>query len=416
MKITVRPGSLAGKIAAIPSKTYAHRILICAALSDGKTEISGLYLSRDVLATINCLNALGVKTELDGDKCIVYPAEFLPEAKLDCEESGSTLRFLLPLVASMGVKAEFVGRGKLPTRPMRPLIDALTPCGGIFDRDLLPIRTGGAIKGEVFTIDGSLSSQYVTGMLFALAAMGGKKTLNIVGKEVSSSYIDVTIEVLRAFGVKVTRQKNVILVDAPERLLSPGKMTVEGDWSNASYFLTAGVVGGDPVTVTGLKYPSAQADSAIVDILRRMGAKMVVGDNEVTAYPSELCGTDIDVSDCPDSALILSVAAAHAEGETVFINTDRLKIKECDRQNAIVQNLQKCEINAKIEEDKIIVKGGKIARSDLSGFCDHRMIMSAAVLSLDEGGTIDDIDAVDKSYPTFFEDMKKLGGKYDLSI
>lgn len=416
MKVTVYPGSLAGEIAAIPSKTYAHRILICAALSDGKTEISGLYPSKDVLATISCLNALGVKTELDGDKCVVYPADFLPEAKLDCDESGSTLRFLLPLVASMGVKAEFVGRGKLPTRPMRPLIDALAPHGVRFDRDFLPIRVDGAIEGEDFTVDGSLSSQYVTGMLFALAAMGGKRTLRLTGKEVSSGYIDVTIEVLRAFGVKVTKQKNVILVDAPTKLVSPGKITVEGDWSNASYFLTAGVVGKNPVTVTGLKYPSAQADSAIVDILMRMGAKIVVGNNEVTAYPSELCGTNINVSDCPDSAPILSIAAAHAAKETVFINTDRLKIKECDRQNAIVQNLRKCGINAKIEEDKIIVKGGKIAYSELSGFCDHRMIMSAAVLLLDKGGTIDSVDAVDKSYPTFFEDMKKLGGKYDFSI
>ena len=346
MKAIIHPSELTGQIEAIPSKTYAHRILICAAIADAPTEISGLYPSKDVLATINCLNALGVRTELDGAQCTIFPSKFVKNAVLDCGESGSTLRFLLPLVVANGVNAQFVGSGKLPMRPMKPLTDALRKNGATIENNLLPIKTSGTVDGETFYIDGSLSSQFVTGMMFALAYLGGKRKLVVTGEKVSASYIDVTIEVLAKFGVKVIKTEDGYVVES-DGIKSPGKIAVDGDWSNAAFWIVAGNVGNRPIRISGLTYPSAQADSAIVDIIFAMGGKLAMQDGILTAYPAQLSGADIDISDCPDLAPILSVAAAHAEGTTVFYGAERLKIKESDRKNAIVKNLQNCGIFAK---------------------------------------------------------------------
>ena len=415
MRALIHPSELSGQIAAIPSKTYAHRILICAAIADGPTVIKNMYLSKDVEATINCLNALGVRTETDDNQCTVYPAPFLSEAKLDCYESDSTLRFLLPLVVASGVKAEFVGRGKLPSRPMAPLTEALRNNGAKIDGDYLPIKTKGTISGDKYSIDGSLSSQFVTGMMFALSFLGGKKKLVVTGEKVSASYIDVTIEVLRKFGVKVEKNADGYIIES-DGLKSPKEITVDGDWSNAAFWIVAGNVGNHPVKISGLNYPSFQADSAIVDIMLAMGGKIAINDGILSAYPASLQGADIDVSDCPDLAPILSVAAAYAEGTTVFYGAERLKIKESDRKNAIVNNLQKCGISAKENNDEITIEGGKIKKCNLCGYNDHRIIMANAIALLQRGGEIDNIDAVDKSYPTFFSDLKTLGGKYDLTV
>lgn len=417
MKIRVEKGSLGGVIPAIPAKAYAHRILICAALSDAPTLVRGLYPSEDILTTKSCLQNLGARFEERPDGCLVVPPQkFAERAVLDCAESGSTLRFLLPLAATLGVNATFVGRGKLPERPLDELIGTLLKYGVKIDGDRLPLTTQGTMAGERFAIDGSISSQYVTGMLLSLAAMGGKRLLEVKGKRVSGSYIDITVEILRAFGAEVEQNDVGFSVCAPNRLRSPREITVEGDWSNAAFFLVAGAIGDKGVTVTGLNANSCQGDSAIVDVLTRMNADVTTDTDKITVKPSRLKGAKIDCSDCPDLAPILSVAAAHAEGETVISGAERLKLKECDRLSAIIDLMNACDVSTSAENDKLYILGGQPSFCEAACRADHRMIMSAAIMGSSCGATIDNADGVKKSYPDFFEDFSKLGGSYAVTL
>lgn len=416
MKTEVFPGAVGGGIAAVPSKAFAHRILICAAFSDRPTAVKGLYPSDDVNATKSCLAALGVGFEERLEDCLVVPPDKLSaDAVLDCSESGSTLRFLLPVTAALGVKAAFTGKGKLPDRPLAGLAGALRRSGAEISSDALPLSVLRGITGRMLTVDGSVSSQYTTGMLLAMAASGGERELRVTGKRVSGSYIDITAEVLRAFGVTLTHTEQGFVTRC-ERLISPKSIEVEGDWSNAAFWLVAGATGKRVLSVSNLRYPSAQGDSAIADLLVEMNAKIEIRDGVVTAYPSRLKGIETDFSDCPDLAPVMSVAAAHAEGKSVFTGVSRLRYKECDRLNAIVKMLSACGISVAAEDDRLIIEGGSPERGLCECFGDHRMIMSAAVMGLSCGCVIDDAAGVAKSYPNFFRDFESLGGKYAVAL
>lgn len=413
MKLSVSRSALKGEISAVCAKAYAHRILICAALSDRPTSVGGLFPSEDIVATLSCLKSCGVTVEnTPCGSLIIPPKEFIRRARFDCAESGSTLRFLLPVAAALGIEGEFIGRGRLPERPIGELCDSLKTANVFFDSDKLPLKISGRLEGSVFKIDGSASSQYVSGMLLALAALGGTRQLNVQGKRVSGSYIDITIDVLRAFGVSVSSYENGFTVTAPSKLRSPEQIFVEGDWSNSAFWLVAGVIGDNPIRVKGLNVSSVQGDRAIVDILKNMNADIVFDDG-VTAYPSALSGCVADCSDCPDLMPILSVAAAFAEGTTVLKGADRLKIKECDRLSATLNMLRAADIECSYGNDSLIIKGGAVKSADFICHADHRMIMSAAILAAQCGGSIDDATGVKKSYPHFFEDFKALGGIYN---
>ncbi|MBR1747392.1 MAG: 3-phosphoshikimate 1-carboxyvinyltransferase [Clostridia bacterium] len=412
-KAVISPGGLSGVVEAIPSKSYAHRILLCAALSDGETEIEGLYPSEDVLATIRCVRELGARIDYDGkSKAVVAgPARANKGAIFDCGESGSTLRFLLPVAAAVGAEGTFFGRGRLPDRPLTDLTAALRAAGATFSSDRLPTELSGRLESGTITVDGSASSQYVSGLLIALSVFPERRTLRVIGRKVSESYIGITLSVLREFGVDWKKTS-----DGYEKgegvLVTPRKILVEGDWSNAAFFLAAGAVGDGAVTVKGLRYPSAQGDSKVVDILRGFGAEVEQKRGEVTVRPSRVVGQSVDLKDCPDLGPILSVVAACAEGETVFNNVGRLKIKESDRLLSIIQTLRSSGIVAETDGEILCVKGGKPSYADYDGYGDHRMVMSEAILSLKSGGEIEGIRAVNKSYPDFFEDFSRLGGKY----
>ena len=410
-EVLVKPVPLSGESSAISSKSYAHRILFAAALSNGETVVKGVQLSDDVKATLRCIESLGADVILSDDAIKVTGGKFSPSASFDCGESGSTLRFLLPIAATLGMDAEFIGYGKLPERPIEDLLDALKPCGVKAINDRLPWRLSGKLNADVVTVDGSLSSQYVTGLLLALSAMPEKKALRVTGKKVSASYIDVTLAVLRSFGVAWNKTE-----DGYEKeegaLRSPGEIIVEGDWSNAAFFLCGGVLGEKEVTVKNLRYPTEQGDAVIVDILRSFGAEIIIDGDAVTARAGRLKGTTVDINDCPDLAPILSVVAACAEGESVFLNVDRLKIKESDRLDSIIKMLKTSGISAETDGEKLTIIGKKPSTFSIDGMGDHRMVMSETILATVCGGKLSGTEAVKKSYPDFFADFSRLGGSY----
>ena len=307
--VTVHPGRLSGTIPAIPSKSAAHRLLILAALADGKTDIACPAVSKDILATANCLAALGAEIERRPWGFSVTPGKAPKRADLPCGESGSTLRFLLPVAAALGVEATFHLEGRLPKRPLAPLDGQLTAHGVTLTRPTEDtLRCAGKLEPGGFTLPGNVSSQYITGLLLALPLLSGTSTLTVTGQVESAPYIALTEEALSQFGAlpeKTNWQYEIL----PRRYQSPGKARVEGDWSNAAFFLAAGA------SVTGLDMESSQGDRAILELLRRFGASVTVAEDTAAVSWDQLHGIDIDAAAIPDLVPILAVLAAVAEGK-----------------------------------------------------------------------------------------------------
>lgn len=423
MKVRLTPVKLCGSIPAISSKSDAHRLLIAAALSDRETEILCNVLSEDIRATARCLCALGARVDFLADRMLVHPIPRENTAKevsvtLDCGESGSTLRFLLPVVSALGKNGVFTGGGRLPQRPITELREAMEAHGVHFsEKGAFPIHTSGALKAGEYTLRGDVSSQYVTGLLFALPLLSDDSTLRLLPPVESAPYIEMTLSSLMRFGIEVRREGHTYFIKGNQTYCSPGAVSVEGDWSNAAFFLTAGALGA-PVTVTGLNPDSPQGDKAILDILRRMGAAVETAGESVTVSPGALHGIAQDMADIPDLAPIFSVAAAAARtGETAIQNAARLRLKESDRLAAIHRMLGSLGVSCTETADGLLIPGGQsISGGETSGFGDHRMVMAAAIASVlaETPVTIDGAEAVEKSYPHFFEDFKRLGGMVDV--
>lgn len=412
MDVKITPKPLNGTIPAIPAKSDAHRLLICAALADTPTELILSGSSEDIDATVNCLKALGAGIKHTQSGLLVHPIEKPFEYPvLDCGESGSTLRFLLPVAAALCDFVKFTGRGRLPKRPLVQLMDALKAHGVSFDGEKLPLTTKGRLKSGVFTLPGNVSSQFVTGLLLALPLLAGDSSILLTTALESASYVDITLHALSMFGVAVERKKNGFFVSGGGRFRSPGKVEVEGDWSNAAFFLCAGAMNGE-VTVTGLNPRSPQGDRRIVDILRRFGAKVTESENSVTVKRSKLYGCEIDINETPDLLPALAVVAAFAEGETGFVNAARLRLKESDRLTSTAQLINALSGEAVELPDGLIVRGKRLAGGTADSFHDHRIAMAAAVAAVgcEQPVIIKDAGATAKSYPAFFEDYARLGG------
>lgn len=409
-------GAVSGNVQVPPSKSVAHRMLICAALSDAPCTIVCQSVNRDMEATMNCLNALGANITYADGKFSVQPiTEVRKGATLDCGESGSTLRFLLPVAAALGADATFIGQGRLPERPLSPLYEEMTAHGvKMTENGRMPLKCSGKLPAGLYTIDGGISSQFISGLLMALPLTGIQSKIAVTGKQESSSYIGLTLNALSQFGIDIqTVTDGYIIPSGQEFTSADAQVSVEGDWSAAAFWITAGVAGSKPVTCTGLNYEcSAQGDRRIVDVLRKMGADIATAGNTVTARPSKLTAAQIDCADIPDLVPILAVAASSAQGTTIFDNIRRLRIKESDRVQSILQLLGMAGIYAFASDNTLTVTGGP-ARScayDPSG--DHRMAMSAAILASakDVKITISDAECTAKSYPAFFDDFNALGG------
>lgn len=419
MNVKLKPSSLNGTIKAISSKSQAHRILIASALSQEPTQINCNCFGEDILATAQCLRALGAEVEIKDEAIIVTPVKNTPaQATLDCNESGSTLRFLLPVTAALGVKGTFTGSGRLPSRPIMPLRREMENFGVEFSEPWkFPIEISEKLVSGEYSMKGNVSSQFITGLLFALPLLEGDSTLRIIPPVESRSYIDMTLEVLKRFKIEISEKDNVFYIKGSQKYITPKEITVEGDWSNSAFFLVGGAIGGD-VTVTGLNLSSLQGDKKIIDILKQMGAEVTADENAVNVKKAELHAVSIDASDIPDLVPVLSVAGAAAKsGLTVISNAERLRLKESDRLAAVSECLNNIgSVNAETDDGLVIWTYERISGGEVFSFNDHRIVMSMAVASLASQGeiTIREAQAVSKSYPGFFEDFNKLGGKADV--
>ena len=409
-------GTLQGNVTPPPSKSQAHRLLICAALGTEPCSIVCSSVNDDIMATMRCLNAIGAEITYSSGVFDVRPVSVVKGGTLDCGESGSTLRFLMSVAAVLGADATFTGTGKLPQRPMGALTELLSLHGTAVERssaDELPVACSGTLRGGRFTIPGNISSQYLTGLLFALPLATEDSEIEVVGEQTSASYIDMTLEALSIAGIEVERSGNVYRIKGNQKYRMPSRVVVEGDWSSAAFWVVAGVIGKKPITVCGMNNFSLQGDSAIVDHLRSMGAFIDVDADRVVAMPSHLFGAELDCVDTPDLVPILSVAAAVAQGTTLFTNVGRLRFKESDRLAAMKSVLASFGVSSGIGDDTFTVYGGEPVVVDaVDSFGDHRIAMSAAILAAVAGGItqIEGSSCVAKSYPAFFDDFVKLGG------
>lgn len=414
MNIFVSPSPLLGTIHAIASKSDAHRRLILAAFADRPTTFTLVGGSDDIRATVNCLEALGAKTQKGKNEITVIPGPEKEEAHLFANESGSTLRFLLPVAMARCEKAHFSGAGRLPERPLTHLMDAMRAGGTEFSSEKLPLTATGRMKSGVFTVPGNISSQYVTGLLMALPLLKGDSEIVVEGDLASKAYVDITLETMRDFHLTYQKTPTGYIVPGGQTPSSKGKMQIEGDWSNAAFFLAAGAISKEALTVTGLRPDSPQGDKAIVGLLEKFGAKAEMGENAVTVSGGNLHGCEIDIGETPDLIAPLGAVAAYAEGKTVFYNGARLRIKESDRIETMKNLILSLGGYAEETEDTLTVFGtGALAGGEVDGANDHRIVMAAAVAGSfsEKGARILGAQAVNKSYPGFFEDFNLAGGK-----
>lgn len=417
--ILIQPRFLSGSVQAIPSKSDGHRQLICAALSyqDTTLEIGPDPLSDDIQATINCIRALGARVVREDDRCLrVHPvrrdSRVPNEIVIDCGESGTTLRFMLPIVAALGRTARIIGHGRLPERPIGPLIEALKEHGAAFSGEKLPLMMSGQLKGGTYRMTGDVSSQFISGLLFALPLVEEDSVITLTSPLESGSYVDMTLATLKRFGVEIEVGADSYSIRGRQRLTSPERVATEGDWSNGAFFLAAGAMN-TPVNVAGLPPDSAQPDAIIIPTINEFGADAIKVRNGYSVFPQPMKGVVFSARNAPDLVPIVSVLACAAQGTTKIINAGRLRLKESDRLQAISQNLR--ALGAEIDEDadSLTIHGtGRLRGGDVDSFGDHRIVMAMAVASTicSEPIRISGWEAVEKSYPTFFEDFRSLGG------
>ena len=407
MNIKITPKPLSGQIKIPPSKSISHRALICAALSKGETEITDLLGCEDIDATCDALSALGAEFRTENGLTFVKGIENPPaKAEINCRESGSTLRFLIPVAAALGVEATFTGYGKLPTRPITPYIDEFKKQGDEFISDTMPYHIEGKLTAGAFSVPGDISSQFITGLLFALPLIEGSSTIILTSPLQSRPYADITVQCMKSFGIETLEFNGNYSVKGIQEY-RPCKYSVEGDCSQAAFFAVANQIGSS-IDLQGINRNSVQGDRAVFDIIDNM---IKIGEN--------YSGFDIDATDIPDLVPILTVLAAFADGTSNIRGCKRLRIKESDRLESISTVLNSLGANVTIVNDELEIVGVKtLTGGTCSSFNDHRIAMSLAIASqrCTDTLTIQDAECVAKSYPTFFEDFRSLGGEYDVVI
>ena len=397
MDLTIQPGKLSGTVTAIPSKSMAHRYLICAAFADNETILICPDTNRDIEATADCLNALGTNILRTETGYTVKPIEKYPEsATLPCGESGSTLRFLLPVAGAMGVDATFIMEGRLPRRPLSPLWEEMERMGcrlkWISEDEL---EVSGKLRAGDYYIDGSVSSQFISGLLFATSLMDGDSKIHILGSLESASYVAMTQNVMAQFGVDTKDY----FIRGGQRYHSPGTVTVEGDWSNGAFWVAAKTLGSD-LEVLNLDPNSLQGDRASANLLKELKDNIV-----------------IDASDIPDLVPILAIVAGANQG-AVFMNVHRLRLKESDRVASTIAMIEALGGKATDMGGHLVVHGTGYTGGTVDSSNDHRIAMAAAIAATvcTEPVTVLGAEAVNKSYPKFWDEYRKLGGHYEQHV
>lgn len=410
MDIKITPSLLSGSVQIPPSKSVAHRLIISAALAKGTSKISNIYLSKDINATIEAMKALGADIEVEGDVATVRGIEAPPEkAVIDCCESGSTLRFLIPVACALGVQCTFIGKGKLPQRPITPYIDQFPAHGIEFDfskakeGEFLPCTVKGKLASGRFEIDGGISSQFITGLLLALPLVDGDSEIALTSHLESRPYVDITIGCIRNFGGDVGETEMSYTVKGGQQLEACDGM-VEGDYSQAAFFKVANALGSN-IEIKGLSEQSYQGDKAIMDICDKVSTA-----NGLEAF-------SLDCSDIPDLVPILTVLACFCKGKSEITNVARLRIKESDRLEAISTCLNRLGGKVTAFADRLEIHGVEsLSGGEVDTYNDHRIAMAMAVASTKCTAPliIKGAECVSKSYPNFFDDFSDLQGKVEI--
>ena len=413
MDIKVIPSKLKGTVNAPSSKSYSHRMIIAAALAGGVSEVSNVTDSKDISVTSSAMEALGADIIKDNGtytvKGISSPAE---KADIDCGESGSTMRFIIPIAAALGTQTRFTGSGKLPHRPIAPYFREFRKKGlemtlesGDEKLDSLPLSISGKLRAGEYFLEGDVSSQFITGLMFALPLCEEDSVIKLTSSLQSKPYADMTIAALKKFGVNIFETSSdglpMYLIKGSQKY-KPCKVSVEGDYSQAAFFYVANALGSE-ITINNLEKNTAQGDSAIVDIINICGKEM----NPFT----------VDVGDIPDLVPILAVLGSFTKGTSRIVNAARLKIKESDRLTAVASALN--AIGGKVTAGEDFLEMQHVDRftgGEVDSCNDHRIVMSAAIAALSSEAPviIKGAQAVEKSYPRFFEDFKTLGGQFEI--
>lgn len=423
MNIKITPKSLSGSLKVPASKSDSHRAIISASLCKGESEVDNLIFSKDILATLNGMKALGAKYEI-----IKSDEEFgagsvkihgvdrvqIVEDEIDANESGSTLRFLIPIAALDKKKISFTGRGKLVERPLDTYYHIFKEQSIRYETKdgLLPLTIYGGLKAGRFNVAGDISSQFISGLLFSLPLLDGDSSIAVTSPLESKGYVDLTIETLSLFGIEIENKDYKEFKVRGGQEYKSRDYTVEGDYSQAAFLIVAGILG-DGVICQGLNIDSLQGDKAILDIVRAMGADIEVG-QLIEAKNSNTHGIEIDASQCPDLVPILATLAALSKGTTRIIKAERLRIKESDRLKAMATELNKLGADVIELEDGLEINGKETLNGGIvDSWNDHRIAMALAIASIKckDEVIIKNSEAVNKSYPGFWKDFEKLGGE-----
>ena len=427
MDLQIEPGPLMGAVTAISSKSELHRMLICAAFADKVSEITvtgSAYdgqneLPKDIQATIGCLKALGAEIFFSPGRIRVQPVSgeyTYDEIQLDCGESGSTFRFLLPVAAAVSGNVSFCGRGRLPERPITDLADALEAHGVQFSSRRLPFSIKGKPNGGIYEIPGNISSQYLTGLLLMLPLLNEMAEINLTTELVSSPYVDITAQVMEYFAVPVGRSGCIWRLKDNKIYSSPGTLQTGGDWSNMAAFLTASMLREEnSIFCQALCLDSQQGDRRILPLLESFGAEILNTESGVKSRYSVLHGTTIDIDETPDLLPVLAAAACAVQGKTSFINAGRLRLKESDRIESVARMIRDLGGHVETGEDYLTICGsGSLHGGTVDAANDHRIVMASAIAAsiCDEPVIIRGAEAVEKSYPGFFRDFESVKGVY----
>lgn len=427
--LKIYPNKLSGEVKIPPSKSMAHRAVICAALSDGVSKVTNIDYSDDIIATIEAMSSLGAKItqttdylEVYGIKCPenIKANELRNERTIDCNESGSTLRFLVPIAALFEGVNRFIGRGNLGKRPLDTFYNIFDEQGIKYSYNkegILDLKTEGKLRHGEFKVKGNISSQFITGLLFTLPLLDGDSKIIITTEMESKGYIDLTLSAIKDFGVEIINNNYEEFIIKGNQNYKSRDYRVEGDYSQAAFFFSADALSND-IILNDLKLDSLQGDKEVIDILTRMGLKIRSKNNGLIGNVSgELKATVIDGSQCPDIIPVVSLVAALSAGTTEIINAGRLRIKECDRLAAVTSELNKLGAKITEKEDGLIIEGVKELKGGIEVWShkDHRIAMTIAIASTmcTEPIILKDYECVSKSYPQFWDDFKNVGGVFD---
>lgn len=403
-----------------PSKSQAHRILIAASLTNKKIKVKCNILNDDIITTMNALNSIGANIVYNTNGYFeIEPIKTVIKNKIiNCNESGSTLRFLISVFSALETNSTFIGKGKLPIRPMDIIYNLLKEHNVSIikeSNDYLPIKIKNKLTSGTYILDGNISSQYLTGLLFALPLLDGDSKIIIENNLISKSYIDITLDILRLSGISFTIIDNVFYIKGNQQYNFPEYYEIEGDWSSAAFWVVSGIIGKEPIKIEGLNINSFQGDKYIINILKKCGANIDIENNYIISYPSKLNGCIIDCSNIPDLVPIISVALSQANDFSILKNIERLKYKESNRLLATKELLNNININCEINGNDFIIKPNELFYNNkiyINTYNDHRIAMSAYIMALLIDKNIDikysNIKCISKSYTNFIKEYNRI--------